>query len=148
MSSPTLEAVTEAIASTLEAAAGINEVQRGETISESIQNYPMIQVYWSAEETDASNDLQQSTFRGGLRQSDQEFIVDVYCAPCAHIGQDLKVQMTCHQAVAAILRAQNTKPYFNLAGIRSYHWRAERVTIEYSGVQYAGVRVTVSVRTY
>lgn len=148
MSDISITQITQSIAATLAASAGVNEAQRLDTLAEGIQNAPLLQVYWEHEDTDAAGSTQQTTFRGGVMQSHQRYYVDCYTRQRASIGEDMAAVATLTEAVRAVLAAQKLKPYFGLAGIQAFRWEANRVTFEYGAVKYAGTRFEIELRVY
>lgn len=148
MANVTYTQLIEAIRAALAVASGINEAQASTTMTESIQNLPVLQVYLETEETSADSGTDRTTFRAGVRQPEITINVDVYVRQRAHIGEDLAACYVTAQAVRDVLAAQNTQPYFARDGIQSFRWRMERVTFDYSGVLYAGLRFILTMRVY
>ena len=148
MTTITTEQIVAAIATTLDTSPALNEVQYGETLSESIQNLPLAQVYWDGDNVDDQSANDRASFKAGVRRTAMTINVDVYASPRAHIAQDIKAQMTLKDAVESVLIAQKVPPFFGLDAIKSFRWRAERTTFEYSDVKYAGVRFSLTVWVY
>lgn len=148
MTSITLTQIVEAIADTLDGEPTLNEVQWGETLAEAIENMPMAQVYWDGGSTDVASQNDRTTFRAGVRQAEINVIADVFVCPRAHIGQGMAAVMVMAETINGVLEAQKVPPFFGLDGIKSFRWRVERVTIEYSNVQYDAARFTITVRVY
>lgn len=148
MTEITITQIVQAIADTIDTEPTVKQVQSGLTLSESIQNQPVVQVYWEDENIDAASQNDRTTFKAGVRQSELTINADVYVRQRAHIGEDMAAVMTLAEAVRNTLAAQKIAPFFNLEGIKSYHWRAERVTFEYADVKYAGIRFIITIRVY
>ncbi len=144
----TFTQIVDAIKTTLATATGISEGQSGDTITESIQNLPLVQVYFESEDTSAFSENDRLTFKAGVRAPHITVYADVYARQRAHIGEDMTAVQTLAEAVRSVLEAQDTKPYFGLSGLQAYRWRSERVTFEYAHVKYAGIRFTIEVWVY
>ena len=149
MTSITLTQIGTAISGVIASdATGINEVQDA-ALSESIQDLPLVQVYWQTEETEAGTQTERFTFGGGVQQSDMEFYADVYVKQRGQLDEDIPAVTDYAEKVREALKLQKTaNPFFGLSGIKAFHWRAERVTFDYSSVQYAGIRYTITVKVF
>lgn len=150
MAEITITQIVAAVAATIGAdTSEVEEVQSGELLTESIQNEPVAQVYWESEETDVSGETDRTTFGGVIQQSEVILHIDVYVAQRAHIGQDMARAMVLAEDVrGALVGQRQAKPFFGLEGLKSFRWRAERVTFDYSNVKYAGIRFVLTIRVY
>lgn len=125
--------------------------QHFDNITEAIKNTPMLQIYWQSMDNPSSTD--RSTFRGGMRINDTLFYVDLYLDQRAHIDKVFKQMYPLMDRIEQVFIAQDVKPYFGLDTIKSFHWRVERATFEYGGVdgqtwQYPGVKFTLDIRLF
>jgi len=125
--------------------------QNYDDISEAIKNTPMLQIYWQGLDHPSSTD--RNTFGGGERIQDLTFIVDLYLDKRAHVDKIFKQMYPLMNKIEQVFNAQNRKPYFGLATIKSFHWRAERATFEYgatdgTGEMYPGVRYMLDIRIF
>lgn len=139
MASPTITEITQAIDDTL-SAAGVT-TQSLTSLTEAIQDPPLVQIYYSAEDADTGG-TSRMTLAGANAQSHMTFVIDAYARQRAHIGEDLAAVATLAQAIRVVLKAQ-ARPFFGLEGIGSFHWSASYAPFEYGGVAYAGIRFEV-----
>ncbi len=143
--------IVKAVAAALKTANGVKRVQAYDEITESIPDWPLLQVYAESGEVDVSSgDMKQSAFGGGVQQTSLVINIDGYARRRSHLGADLKAQMELIDAVDAKLCAQE-KPYF-LDGIHGLHWTWERATL-LSGkgegaTEYAGCRFKLQVTIF
>lgn len=158
MGSITIAQISTALATTLGAAEGIVRTQDGANdgsddtgttpLSDAMNDTPTLQVYLESGLADASNNVDRTTFRAGVRQTELVFFADVFAKQRAHIGEDIARCAALASAVWTILEAQDVKPYFGLDGIQSYRWTMQRVTLAYANVDYAGLRFEITVRVF
>ncbi|MCK6580361.1 MAG: hypothetical protein L6Q98_19885 [Anaerolineae bacterium] len=147
----TLAEINTAIAASLGAATGIARVQDAakpdpdEGLTEGIADLPMLQVYWQSLDTSTGSENDRIAMRGGVRVTQCVFHADVYARQRGMISEDAARTLELAEAVQEILEAQDVKPYFGLIGVKSFRWTAERVTFDYAGVAYAGVRFVITV---
>lgn len=125
--------------------------QNYDDLSEAIKNTPMLQIYWQSLDNPSATD--RSTFGGGERIQDLTFYVDLYLDQRSHVDKIFKQKFNLMNKIEKVFNAQNRKPYFGLATIKSFHWRVERSTFEYGGVDgqsfnYPGVRYTLDIRIF
>ena len=148
MTTLTITQITEGIRDTLAPAEGLKRVESGVTLTESIPDTPLLQVYFQDEETDIASQTDRTTFRGGVKQAGVTHHADVYVRQRGNIGEDIAACEEMAEAVRTLLASQNTKPYFGLDGLKAFHWRAERVTFEYADVKYSGIRFVITTRVF
>lgn len=149
MSAPTPTIVTlaqccDALDATLGAAASLATHQSYDELTESINEPPLLQVYWESI-APAGTETDRSTYQAGIRHTALVFHADLYAAHrSGNIGQEMKVALPIADEIVAILEAQDTKPFFGLVGVKTYAWRAERATFEYAGAMYLGIRFVIT----
>lgn len=158
MGNITIGQISTALATTLGAAEGIKRVQDGANagsadngttpLSDGMNDTATLQVYLESGLADASNAIDRTTFRAGVRQTELVFFADVFAKQRGSIGEDIARCTELASAVWTILEAQDDKPYFGLEGIQAYHWTMERVVLTYGNVDYAGLRFTITVRVF
>jgi hypothetical protein len=148
MPSVSLEDINTAIADTMREITGV-VVQDFDELTEGINDWPLIQVYWERYVPDRRADNnERSTFGAGVRVSQATFHIDVFAKPRAHIGEDVTKLLTVMGWVIDKLNEQQRAPYFGLSGIKGYAWNAERVTFQYAQQQFSGGRVVLDVAVY
>lgn len=147
----TISAINTAVAAALRAAEGIvraEDAGRGE-LSEGIPDLPTLQVYWQALATDAENaHTDRRTFGAGVRATQLTFHADVYARQRSHLGEDVAATLALAEAVQTVLEAQASAPFFGLDAIRALKWSAQRVTFEFGGGRYSGVRFVIDLWVY
>jgi hypothetical protein len=150
MATTTTAQICDAIESTLGAAAGVSRSESYDELSDGVTETPTLQVYWESTEEDISGSTDRTSFRAGMRQDEHLFHGDLYVRQRSHIGEDMQKLVEMKDAIDAVLVAQTDKPYFGLAGIQAFHWRAERVTFVYGDPQipYVGIRYYITIRTF
>lgn len=158
MGNITIAQISTAIALTLGEAEGIVRTQDGANdgeaendttpLSEGMNDTPTLQVYLESGLTDASNEVDRTTFRAGVRQTELVFHADVFGKQRAHIGEDIALCTTLASALWDILEQQQVKPYFGLDGIQAFRWTMQRVVFTYATVDYAGLRFVLTVRVF
>ena len=137
-----------AIAETLGSAAGISRAQDAADLTEGMPDLPALQVYWQSLSTDAdSADTDRRTFGAGVRVSRLTFHADVYARQRSHLGEDMARVLELAEAVQTVLENQTT-PLFGEEHIQSCHWSAQRVTFDYAGASYAGIRFIIDLTVF
>lgn len=146
--------ICNAITETLGTATGIARTQSAgasdpdEMLTEGLVDMPLLQVYWQSLGTDGQNPTSdRRTFGAGVRLTQLEFRADVYAKQRANIGEDMARVLELTEAVITVLEAQNAAP-FGLDSVKAYRWGAERVTFEYAGASYAGIRFTLTLTMF
>ena len=152
MSKPTYSEISEGIAATLEAAAGINVVQRELSLTESIADAPCIQVYMKTDEPrDAT---ERTSFQAKIRQNKTVWYADVYAHERGVLGENIRDVYQYGQAVKDVLNSMmnitegNVPPFFGVEGIKTYHWSAERLQLANGSTDYAAMRFTLSLNLF
>lgn len=146
----TIAQMCDAIETTLGAATGIARSQSHDELTEGIQDMPLLQVYPDTLRGNATGETDRSSFRAGVRQTELVILADLYARQRSHMGEDMKALVDGTDAIVTVIEAQDIKPYFGLAGIKAFSWRAERVTFIYGDSQlpYAGMRFYFTLRVF
>ena len=144
----TITQIAEAIESTLSAATGLTYTQAPDELTEGMQNWPLLQVYWDESTQDPSGNTDRTTFKAGVRQTVMTFFADLYVRPRSHIGEDIGALLPLIDAIQDVMEQQNTRPYFGLEGIQAFSWSAKRVVFAYGGAEYIGARLTIEIRVF
>jgi len=146
----TIAQICDAIETALGAATGLARSESYDELTDGIHDLPMLQVYPESGNQDAFTSTDRTTFRGGVRQTGIMIHADLYAQQRAHIGEDMKALVDSIDAITNIFEAQDTKPYFDLEGIKAFRWRWERVTFVYGDPQltYVGARFYIEVRVF
>lgn len=146
--------ILDAIIDTLDAAAIVEQVQgasmaaNGVELLEAINTLPAIQVYIETDELDATTNVQQTTFGGGVQQSELVYNIDVYADQRSNIGDDMRILLPLIDSVRTLLRDERTPPYFGSTDIKQFHWTMQRVTFDYGGAPYIGARFVLTIRHF
>lgn len=149
MATITTAEINTAIATALGAAASLVRTEDFDELTEGMADAPTLQVYWEEERSDPSGTADRTAFRGGIRQTDMIFHADVYVNQRANIGEDMGRLYPLKDEIDDILQAQDTKPYFGLAGIKALmQWDARRVIFSYAGVDYIGIRYFIPIKIF
>lgn len=121
-------------------------------ITEGVANTPTIQFYWENMATVSSGgDTDRQTFGGSSqpeRIKDFEFRLDLYLDRSAHMHKVFGHMLPLVDAVNDVFEAQNAKPYFGVAGIKSFTFECERGQIEYSKQPYPVVQWLIGIRVF
>lgn len=136
----------EAVGDYVGRAQGVSFIQVIENIEDGIPATPVVQVYPEAWEP--RTETERKSFGGGVRDYDTTVHVDVYVQQRNFLGQNLKDCVEVADAITAVFEEQKRKPYFGEAQIKAFHWRAERVSFEWSGQRYAGIRIVMDFMTF
>jgi hypothetical protein len=146
----TMQQLCDAIATTLGTAAGMTRVQSVDELTEGIHrgDTPLMQVYPEEGSCDPSGATDRTTFQGGVRQKTTLIHVDVYAHTRSHIDEDMKVTIDILDALIEVLEVQNTKPYFNLEGLKAFSWRWKRMTFRYAKTDFMGIRLYLTTWIY
>ncbi len=155
MATWTFTTLNTSIENTLATATGITRAQDLDEISESIPNadMPLLMVYpdnWASATDSQTN---KNTFGGvvddPLQRKSIVFNVDVYIAQVgAKFSESMVSYATIAQAITDVLNAELLKPLFSDAAIENFTWSAERVVLNYSNVDYIGIRFTITLEIF
>jgi hypothetical protein len=134
MADVTVQEITDGIATTLEAAAGIELSQSEDEITEGANVVPVVQVYWFGFNKTPTSDTHQFTFGDStvtpIYVTEHTFHVDVLARQRSVIDLDLTAVAETAVAIDAVLEAEVAEPLFGVAGIKAFDYEAEFVTIQ------------------
>lgn len=157
-----LTTLTESIEASFATVTGITRSQDaskpniGEGLTATIpeSDLPLVQCYPRTWVIAGSSNTQQNTFGGGSRRPVQQMpvtlFVDVYIAPTARglLSEVYSQLITVASACNDMLLNQYGKSSFNDETIRSFIVEGEAVILDYSQVQYHGVRYTITLEVF
>lgn len=145
--SVTLVQMNDAIKGILEDATGISTAQSYDELTEGIApgDMPLLQVYFESLEAEPGGMVPHTTFQGGVKTKSVMFHADIFCRQRSNIAEDMAKVLEIADAVIDVLETENTKPFFSQHGIKDFHWSADRVTFDYAGALYAGIRFYITV---
>jgi hypothetical protein len=149
---PTYSDISAGIASTLATAVGIAVVQHELSLSEAIADVPLIQVYMQDDEPQEATE--RMTFRAGARWNRSVWYADLYAHERGDLGENIRDVYQYGQAVKDVLNSMknleegNAPPFFGVTGIQTYHWRAERLTLEVATQGYSAMRFILTLNLY
>lgn len=145
----TLTQIVEAIRLELDGIASFKQVQGGSTITESIPETPLGQVYVETVQQDVTSQTDQTTFGTSPTRQTQIIVhVDVYARVRSNIGTDMAAIMTVADAVITELESQPPAKPFSLTGLRAFNWTANRVIFTYANQELVGMRFVLTFRVY
>jgi len=147
----TLASICDAIESALGAVTGIERSQSYDELTEGMGSFPTLQVFPARWNVDARTETDRSTFRAGLRATDQTIYCDLFAGPRggSSPGQLMGILVGLIDLINVELETQAAiRPPFSLTGVKACWWTGEHVTIENSGVLYVGARWTITLRTF
>ena len=139
----TLAQICDAIEAELDDAAGLSDSQSYDQLKEGVADTPLLQVYWQSTDSDP----EQLTYRQGVRPTRHVFHADLYARQRSMLDEDMAAVLEMAHAIMVKLK-QGEGPLFDLEGLRSLTWRAERVQFEYANAYYAGARFLLTVEVY
>lgn len=150
MTSITLAQIIDAIEGALSTAPTLARSMSYDELTEGINDTPLLQVYPDAGDQDPTGNTDRTTFKAGVRQTNFTINCDYYAQQRKHIGEDMAALVDGIDAMTTIFEAQDTKPYFNLDGIKAFHWSWQRVIFNYGdpNINYVGARFTLTIRTF
>lgn len=136
----TIAQITDAIETKLGAATGMVRSESYDELSEGIPpgDMPLLQVYFE------SIDFDWKTFQGAIQELPILLHADVFCRQRSNIAEDIAKVVDMADAVVNVLQAEKHPPFFGQHGIRDMKWRADRVTFDYAGALYAGIRFYIT----
>lgn len=150
----TIGAICTSIHETMEEISDLEQVQNYNEITEGMNTYPTLQVYWESIEADVNGDTSASTLCKGVSQTDIIFHLDLYARQRSQIAEGMQEVTDLSSLIHDKLQEQtecDSPPncvYFGNEAIRSYHWTASRVVFEYGTVLYPGARFILTVRIF
>ncbi len=145
MATITLAQLLDAVKDTLETATGLNTAQSYDQLTESLNDFPVLQITPEAETVGGGGDTDQVTFGPDpARHHEYTIHADLYAGPRAHIGQDISTLVGMIDAIRVVLLSEATI-IFGLSGIDYRDWSWSRVTFIYNEERiYVGARFVIT----
>ena len=144
----TIAQMCDAVNATLGTAASLSRSQSYDELTGGMNDTPTLQVYWESTVCDVGGNNDRTSFRGGVRQKEYTLHADIYANQLKNVGPDNELVVNLADEIEDILEAQDTKPYFGLAGIQAFRWEATRVIFSYDGVSFPGARYIITLRVF
>jgi hypothetical protein len=146
MTTVTIYDISEAIENTFTAAGVFAKVQANEALQDGMQDFVTVQIYPDEISGETKTRTDRQTMGAKARHTELVIFVDVYARQRSHIGQDMKAVTQAADLVISVLQGQDATPPFGLAGLKTFHWRANRVLFEYGDpqIKYVGLRFTLT----
>lgn len=147
----TIGQILDAIEATLSTAPTLARSMSYDELTEGINDTPLLQVYQHSGDQDPSGNTDRTTFLAGVRQTNLIVYCDYYAQQRKHIGEDMKALVDGIDAMSNIFEAQDSKPYFGLNGIQSFHWSWESIpnmTYGDPNIFYVCARFTLEIRVF
>ncbi len=117
-------------------------IQNYNEMTEAALDVPLLQVYPNS--TAVRNATGQNTLRGGVRVTDVEIYVDVLVTERSFLAEDMEAVVDAADDIMAVLNAEKTYPPFTVVSIQALSWRMDRVQFAYGGMNFVGLRFTLS----
>lgn len=141
--------ICDAIEATLGTAASLSRSQSYNELTDAMNEWPTLQVYWNSAEQDISSaNADRTTFGAAVRHTEIVINADYYARPRGHLAQDMEAATTGLDELIDILETQDTKPFFSLVGIQAFRWRADRAIFNYGSKDFMGVRFVITVQVF
>jgi hypothetical protein len=146
----TLLTMATDVATFLATAPGLQRTQNPRQLTDGMNTPNTLQVYPESWSQDEASDNQQTTFRGGVKQTLVTMIVDLYGRQRSNLGEDMEQLFTVGDAVNTLLDNITTAPYFGVTYIRAFQFNGQRTIFVYGDpeVRYMGIRWTLSLWVY
>jgi len=147
----TLATMCDAIEVKLGAVMGITRSQSYNELTEGMNTTPTLQIFPARWNVDSRTETDRSTFRAGLRSSDNVFFCDLFIGARGgpSPGQQMSSLVGLIDLINGELETQSlAQPPFGCTGIKACWWTGEHVTLENSGVLYIGARWTITLRVF
>lgn len=146
--------ICDAVAGTLSTTPGLERTQSYNELTEGMNTWPTLQVYpdnWEVSfesETDRLTFVDAATGIPGHRQTHITIFLDLYVRRRSQVNEDWGEAVDVASALHDKLDEEGDCPHFGLAGIRSFHWSAQRVIFPYAETKYVGFRFTLELRVF
>ena len=145
-----LATLLDNIETTLVAAASIDLSQSYDELEENIPETPILQVYPNSCLTvSTGSNTDRLTFggtTGGVVQKTYEISVDLFVQQRKFISQEMEALVDLIEELEDILVAQPKCNCFGDTNVGSFQWRWDRVSFKYSGADFVGVKIILTVR--
>lgn len=145
MTVPSIGQVCDAIEETLSEATDFS--QSYNELKEILTDMSNLEVYPEDGVVDRGGRSDRKTFQGQSQGEQHTILADLYALQRGPgIGEEMGALVPLIDAIWTIFKAQDTKPYFGLEGIKGFgpvSWR--RVIFERGEAKYVGARFTIPV---
>lgn len=153
MSPVTIAQINTALHNTLSTISGLALSQDYDDLTESLNEYPVMQVYFVSKDNTIASDTSKNTFGSGatgppIRQTTITFHVDLHVTPRNFINQIFEQTYPLIDAIDLVFEQQYNTPFFGLDGIKAYRYRCEFVNFTYGNVETNGVRWFIEVDVF
>lgn len=156
MATVTHLAICDGLRDTIGAAASIIRSQSVDEITESVPpgDTPLLMIYPQSWGADTGGDTQKTTFSGSVIQSSPVYNADIFIPKKGSIKESFGLLVQVADECDLLIEAQKSPTLFgildsaNKPAIESFSWTGERVTIEYAGETYAGIRYTFTMSVF
>ena len=151
---PSIGEICSAIATEMATIASINRIEDYDELTSGMNTLPTLQILAENWETDIGGETDRTTFVDastgvpGVRQCEVQVILALLVRQRSQLNEDWREAVDVASDVQDKLEEQGGCPIFGLTGIRSFHWRADRVVWDYAGVLYTGYRFTLDLRVF
>lgn len=142
MSAVKIGDLVKAIRDDLANASGVKLSTGYDTLTEGINEFPLVQVIPEEGEQAHQSNTDRTTFGAKLRFEQMVIHADVYAIQRHSLADDMKAVIDVADNVKARLDLQTTRPPFGVAGVDTWSYTWRRVIFEYgdSQVKYMGIR--------
>lgn len=156
MATVTHLAICDGIRDTIGVAASIKRKQSMDEITESVPegDTPLLMVYNQSWGADTGGDTHKSTFTGSVIQSSPIYVADIFVPKKGSIAESFGLLVQIADECDLLIEAEKIPTLFGVLdsaskpAIKSFSWTGERVTIEYAGTNYAGIRYTFTMSIF
>lgn len=142
MSAVKIGDLVKAIRDDLASASGVKLSTGYDTLTEGINEFPLVQVIPEEGDLAYQSKTERTTFGATLRQEQTTINVDVYASQRHNLADDMKSVIDMADNVKARLELQKTTPPFGVAGVDTWRATWRRVTFVYGEpeMKYTGIR--------
>ena len=125
-------------------------VQSYDELTEAIQDLPTIQVYPELEQVDANGVTDRTTLKVGTQHAQVVLTIRTFARQRSHLADDMAAAVKCWDMVDKVLEDVSTDclPFFDLTGIRAFHWTAAPTLFDYARVLYVGIEHTLTLEVF
>ena len=135
---------------------GLARSQSMDELTEDYPDLPLMQVYWTGDDTDPNSvNNDRTTFGKHVSVTERVVNVDLIVRQRSQLGEDMAAVAANGELLIAALDAQTASPLFGVAGCKGLSYRVEYVTFQRGGsseggqaVLYVGVRAILTVRIF
>ncbi len=144
MATVSLAQLLDAVKTTLSAATGLTTTQGYADLTESLNDFPVLQITPESGAVGATGETDRVTFGSTpVRHHVYTIHADLYAGPRAHIGDDISNLVDLIDALETVLVGQ-TGTLFGLSSIDYCRWSWSRATFVYNDERvYVGARFII-----